>query len=66
MAHYYPHSIGSSSYCGILHSEEPTYTWRSNGSVDLYLEESLQEPLQSINANQLGQVSLFQPKGGKV
>ncbi|MEJ1277132.1 Spi-C transcription factor (Spi-1/PU.1 related) [Cricetulus griseus] len=36
-----------------------------NGSADLYLEESLQEPLQSINANQLGQVSLIQPKGGK-
>ncbi|XP_035309929.1 transcription factor Spi-C [Cricetulus griseus] len=65
MAHYYPHSISNSSYYGILHSEEPTYTWRSNGSADLYLEESLQEPLQSINANQLGQVSLIQPKGGK-
>ncbi|CAH7323710.1 transcription factor Spi-C [Phodopus roborovskii] len=69
MAHYYPQQFrGNCSYYGILSPGEPTYNWRSviNGPGDLYLEENIPQSLQSINENQLaGQVSLFQPKGGK-
>ncbi|XP_040610243.1 transcription factor Spi-C [Mesocricetus auratus] len=68
MTHYYSHHIrGNPSFYGISPPEEPTYTWRNviNESANLHLEESLQQSLQSIHENQLGQVSLFQPKGGK-
>ncbi|CAO2588267.1 Transcription factor Spi-C [Lemmus lemmus] len=66
-ANHYPHIRGSSSCCGLLPTEEPTCNWRSvtNGSEDLYSEESFHQSLQSITENQLVQASIFQQKGGK-
>lgn len=64
---HYPNIRGSSSWCGMLPPEEPTYNWRNvtNGSGDLYLEENIHQSLHSITEHQLAQATLFQQKGGK-